>query len=62
MKDWKDKGLTPQEIDARWNGATIKNGKYVHNAKDREAKFVSAFNNVTSQAKPVAPVSNEPKY
>lgn len=62
MKDWKDKGLTPQEIDARWNGATLKNGKYVHNAKDREAKFVSAFNNVTSQAKPVAPVSNEPKY
>lgn len=62
MKDWKDQGLTPQEIDARWNGATLKNGKYVHNAKDREAKFVSAFNNVTSQVKPVTPVSNEPKY
>lgn len=62
IKDWKDKGLSPQEIDARWNGATLKNGKYVHNAKDREAKFINAFNAVASQAKPIAPVSSEPKY
>lgn len=60
MKKWKDSGLTPQEIDARWNGATVKGGRYVHNAKDREQKFVNAFNSYISQA-PVVTKTTEVK-
>lgn len=43
IKDWKDQGLTPIEIDALWNGATKTPTGYVHNAKDREAKFKNAY-------------------
>lgn len=52
IKRWKDMGLTPSEIDARWNGATIVNGKYVHNSKEREAKFKNAFNQRVASAQP----------
>ncbi len=44
VKKYKDEGLSPLEIDAIWNGAHKDlNGKYVHNAPDRAAKFQQAL-------------------
>lgn len=44
IKQWKDEGRTPEEIDALWNGAhkDVATGLYVHNSIDRQQAFRKA--------------------
>lgn len=44
IKAYKDQGLSPNEIDALWNGAhKDANGKYVHNSTTRATQFKNAL-------------------
>lgn len=51
IKEYKDQGLSPLEIDALWNGARKdpSTGRYIHNAPERRIKFQRALQEEISQ-------------
>ena len=59
VKEQKDKGLQPDEIDALHNGAKKVGGKYVHNNPERAKQFTSTI--MGSQSKGFVTTADIPK-